>query len=82
MTLNKIIEAYPEIQFSTADGFNEAVIGIDLDSARLIYSVGKCIDILVYTDGMDIEDAIKYFEENVRESYTGEDAPIWANTDF
>ena len=81
--LKKILELYPVNEFTTAVGFNDAVIGVDLDSGRLIYSVNKCIDILVYADNMEIDEAIDHFEENIRGAYEHyETGPIWANTDF
>lgn len=83
MTLNKIKEAYPETEFLTAPGFDDAVIGVDMDSARLIYSASKCIDLLVYKDNMVFEDAVEYFEEKVRPAFDDfENGPIWANTEF
>lgn len=82
-TYSKILNAYPEHDFVAADGFNEAVIGVDLDSGRLIYSVSKCIDVLVYVDNMAFEDAVQYFEENVMTSFENvENGPIFANTEF
>lgn len=81
--LKKILELYPVNEFTTAVGFNDAVIGVDLDSGRLIYSVNKCVDILVYADGMDMDEAIDHFEDNIRTAYEQyETGPIWANTDF
>ena len=82
-TLSKILNAYPEGEFIFADGFGEAAIGVDLDEGRLIYSVSKCIDVLVYVDGMAFEDDVEYFENNVRSAYEDiENGPIWANTEF
>lgn len=81
-TLSKILNAYPEHDFVIAKGFNEAAIGVDLDSGRLVYSVGKCIDVLVYVDNMAIEDAEDYFQEHVMTAYDKESGPIWVNTEF
>ena len=78
--LNSIIENYPEETFLVADGFDNAVIGVDQQSMRLIYSVSKCIDIL--TEDMSQEDAIEHFEFNVSGSYVGEQTPIWCYDDF
>jgi len=78
--LNSIIENYPEESFLIADGFDNAVIGVDQQSMRLIYSVSKCIDIL--TEDMSQEDAIEHFEFNVSGSYVGEQTPIWCYDDF
>ena len=61
--LQDIIENYYEYDFLIADGFNDAVIGVDESSMRLIYSVSKCLEIL--QEYLSEEDAIEYFEYNV-----------------
>jgi hypothetical protein len=73
--LDKILEWFPEDELLVADGFDNAIIGIDDVSMRLIYSVSKCIDILC--EDMDEEEAVEYFDFNVRGSYVGEKTPIW-----
>ena len=77
-TLSKIYNAYPETDFVTLDGFADAVIGVCMDTAKLIYSASKCIDILIYEDDMVFEDAINYFENTVRKN----EGVIFANTEF
>jgi hypothetical protein len=62
-----------------ADGFDDAIIGIEESSYRLIYSVSKCINILINNQGMTEDDAIEYFWYNVAGSYVGEKTPIWCN---
>lgn len=79
--LEKILEQYQDEEILIADGFDSAVIGIDMNSIRLIYSVDKCINILV-EQGMDEIDAIEYFEFNVSGSYVGENTPIWCEDSF
>lgn len=76
--LEEIIENYPEETFLKADGFDEAIIGLDTTSLRLIYSVEKCIDIL--SKEMSHSDAIEYFYYNVSGSYVGEKTPIWCES--
>lgn len=78
--LDEILENYPYDNFVKADGFDEAVIGLDETSMRLIYSVSKCIEIL--SNDMEIDDAVEYFNFNVCQSHIGEDAPIWCCDDF
>jgi hypothetical protein len=78
--LDKIVEWFPEDEFLIADGFNDAIIGVDSDSIRLIYSVTKCIEIL--SKDMDEEEAVEYFDFNVRGSYVGERTPIWCVDDL
>ena len=74
--LDKILEWFPEDEILKADGFDDAIIGIEESSQRLIYSCSKCIDILI-AGGMDNEDATEYFNYNVSGAYVGEKTPIW-----
>ena len=77
--INEIIETYPEEKIVKADGFDKAVIGFDSESMRLIYSVKKCIKIL--QKEMSKEDALEYFEYNVRGT-KGDNMPIWCDDNF
>ena len=73
--IENIIENYPEEEFLKADGFDDAIIGIEEPSMRLIYSVSKCLEILRVD--MSEEDALEHFYYNVSGSYVGEKTPIW-----
>jgi len=44
--IEKIIEQYYEEEFLKADGFDDAIIGVEENEMRLIYSVSKCLKIL------------------------------------
>jgi hypothetical protein len=77
MKLESILENYPDETFLKADGFDEAVIGFDEHSLRLIYSMSKCLDILM--EDMSDEDALEHFYYNVSGAYVGEQTPIWCN---
>lgn len=78
--LEDIISSYEDEQFVKADGFDEAVIGVDINTMRLIYSYTKCIDIL--SEDMPVNDAREYFEYNVSGAYVGEKTPIWCMDEF
>ena len=75
--LERILEYYEEEEILMANGFDEAVIGIDDKTMRLIYSVTKCIEILMVEMEMDIEEAVEFFEFNVKGSELGDKTPIW-----
>lgn len=77
--LERILENYPDEEFLKADGFDDAVIGFDVNSMNLIYSMSKCIDILMMDDNMDEEEALEYFYFNVSGAYVGEKTPIWCD---
>lgn len=77
--IDKILQWYSDEELLRADGFDEAVIGLDDFSMRLIYSKNKCIQILCRE--MSEEDANEYFEFNVKQAYLGEKTPIWCTDD-
>jgi hypothetical protein len=76
--LDKIIEWFPEDDLLIIDGFDDAILGIDEYSLRLIYSVSKCIEIL--EKDMTEEEAVEYF--NIKYNYIGEKTPIFCNDDL
>lgn len=78
--IQDLIEIYPEETFLKADGFDEAIIGVEESSMRLVYSVRKCIDILC--NDMSLEDACEHFNYNVRGAYVGKKTPIWCADNF
>lgn len=78
--IGNILERYADEEFLKADGFDEAIIGVEESSMRLIYSVKKCIEIL--TEDMSEEDAMDHFAYNVQGSYVGEQTPIWCEDYF
>ena len=65
-----------------ADGFDEAILGLDSLSLRVIYSVSMCYSILQQRDGMSYEDAVEFFSFNVLGSYMGDKTPIWCFDTF
>ena len=58
-TLNLLTEIYGENALEKIDKFDSAIIGIEVESKRLIYSVKKCVNVL--KTEMSEEDAIDYF---------------------
>jgi hypothetical protein len=78
--IDKILEWFPEEEILKADGFDEAIIGIDTNEMRLIYSVSKCIQVLCRD--MNEEEAVEFFDFNVRGSYVGDKTPIWCVDDL
>ena len=75
--LDLIIEQNPEEEFLKADGLDEAIIGYDDQTGRLIYSMSKIINILIEDDGMTEEDALEHYYYNIHGGYVGEKTPIW-----
>jgi len=83
--LDQIVEQYPDSEILKCDGYDDCVLGYEYNwdgNIRLIYSIDKIITKLVGDDGMDVDEAIEYFEFNMRGSYVGEQTPIWCQDDF
>ena len=58
--------------------YAEAFLGVtDDDPPRAVYSEEKILDVLVKRDKMTYEDAIDFFEFNIRGAYMGERTPIY-----
>ena len=74
--LDKLVEFYSQAdeELLRMDGFDDAVMGIDEHSMRLIYSRSKILEIL--QKDMSEEDALEYFEFNIHCAYVGEKTPI------
>ena len=77
MTLEEIIEMFPEEEFLTADGFDSAIVGVEPNSMRLVYNRDKMIGILMTDEEMEEIDAIEYLEYNTWNAYVGEKTPIF-----
>lgn len=80
--LNEILERYSDGEILLADGFDEAIIGIEPNSLRLIYSIPKSINILINDEELTEEEAYEHFYYNVSGSYVGEQSPIWVDDEF
>jgi len=78
--IKAILDSFPDVNFLKADGLDEAIIGVDDKSMRLIYSKSKCIEILA--KDMGYEDAVDFYYFNVHGSYMGEKTPIWCEDEF
>jgi hypothetical protein len=80
--LEAILERYPEDTFTLADGFDDAIVGVGEQFGlphKIIYSVEKCIEVLINRDDMSMEEAQEFFYFNVKGAYVGKQTPIWLN---
>jgi len=67
--------SYINEQALFADGFDEALVGIDQSDYVAVYDSDKCIDIVMQNSGMNHQDAAEYFDFNILGSYMGEYTP-------
>lgn len=77
MNLEEIIEMFPDEEFLKADGFDNAIIGVEPNTMKLVYSRDKMVGILIEDEKMDEIDAIEYLEYNTWNAYVGEKTPIF-----
>jgi len=77
--IDKLQEMYPELELLQADGFDDAVIGIEPLSGKVIYDIDKMITVLI-SEGLSNEEAIEYLDYNVLNAYVGEQTPIYIQT--
>ena len=79
--LDKILEWFPDEDILKADGLDDAIIGIEIRSCRLIYSKSKVIDILV-KEGLTEMEALEHYDYNIEGAYVGDKTPIWCADDL
>jgi len=72
--LETILNAFDDDTFLKIDGHDNAVIGVDLKSMRLIYSVNEIIKNL--KNDMSEEDAVEFYEFNIAGAHFGDMTPI------
>ena len=61
INLHSIYDKYPDEQFVSADGFDDAILGVDDDKMIIVYSTKKVLNILMEVDEMSYEDALEHF---------------------
>jgi len=65
------------------DGLDEAIIGVTEEfgnNPRILYSKDKILNILCERDGLDMEEAIEFYDYNILGLYAGEQNPIFLFT--
>ena len=77
MTLEEIIEMFPEEEFLTADGFDGAIVGVDPNTMRLVYNRDYMVRTLIMKDKMTRDESIEFLEFNVFSAHMGEKTPIY-----
>lgn len=80
--LEDILDSYFEVQFIVAEGFNDAVIGVDDYEMRLVYSADKSISILMEEQKWDYLEAAEYFYTHIVDKYKGNKQPLFINDNF
>lgn len=79
-TLNELYNMYPEENFLRIEGFDDAVIGVEEITKRLVYSKSKIMRQLIRS--MDYETAMQHFDYNIQGALDAEHMPIIVNDMF
>lgn len=80
--MRDVIDAYADsngVELIVFDGLDDAIIGLDDENERVVYSRDKII-IALTNDGMTEEEALEYFDYNIGCMYVGEHTPLIINT--
>jgi hypothetical protein len=68
------------MSYLKADGFDDAIVGVDQESQRIVYDKDKMIQLLIDRDGMTWDDAFEYLEFNTWGAYMGAHTPIYLDS--
>lgn len=75
---DQLLAFVPDDTLLFADGFDDAILGLDTLSLRVVYSKQQMIQILIDED-MTLEDAMEFLEYNTWNAYVGEQTPIYVD---
>jgi len=78
MIREELSEWYEGLLF--ADGFDEAIMGVEERAGVVAYDIDKIIEILMRE--MTEEEAVEYFEFNILGAYMGEKTPVYIHRKF
>lgn len=78
--IDQLHEMYPELEFLQADGFDDAIIGLEPLSGKVIYDIDLMVEVLITQEELSHQDAIEYLDYNVLNAYVGENTPIYIQT--
>ncbi len=77
MNIEELADMFPDDNILIIDGMDDAIIGIEVNSARLIYSKKKIIEILC--KDMSEEEAKDYYDFNILDAFSGTSTPIFCD---
>jgi hypothetical protein len=79
-TLKELYDMYPDENFITLQGFEDALIGVQDRTMRLVYSKSKIMRQLIRE--MDYETAMLHFDNNIEGKLDTPRMPIIVNDMF
>ena len=79
MTRDDILDHFDDEELLFIDGFDDAIIGIDTVSFRVVYSEEIMVEVLI-AQGMSYDDALEHFVFNIKRTEVGDKTPIYCKT--
>ena len=64
------------IKFGTGSAFDNAIVGVEYETGKLIYSYQSLVEIIM-SYGLSESDATEYFDTKVKSSHKGKRLPIF-----
>lgn len=62
--------------------FNKCIVGIKVEDHIPIYDSDKVIHTIMSIHNLNLEDSVKWFENNILNVYTGENTFVFLKTQF
>jgi len=75
--LQSIYDKYPDEEFLIADGYDNAIIGVEDSKMIIVYSTKKVLSILMEDEEMTYEDALEFFYYNIKGAHVGDKTPLF-----
>jgi hypothetical protein len=72
-----MLEQFPDESFLIANGLNDAIVGVELLTMRVVYNAEEVVQILQRDRDMTEEDAVEFYEFNIAGAWMGEKTPIF-----
>lgn len=76
LTRKNMVDAFPDEELLFADGFDDAILGVDDRDFRVVYSVKRILEVL-QKEGLTQEQSMEHYEYNILGAYVGEKTPIY-----
>jgi hypothetical protein len=75
----QIAEDYPDLLVMDPEYLDKAIIGVAsrIGLEAVCYDKDKVITLIMGHDGMTYEDALEYFEYNMKGAWVGEHTPVF-----
>ena len=75
MKRQEILENVESATF--VDGFDEAIIGYEPNSGKVVYDISAMVDIVRDNEKIDEDEAIDYLSYRILSAYIGDQTPIY-----